>query len=117
MRVPKHPTLIRQMIDGRVRQLSAKGPVLSGSLIQVGRRCGRPGCHCASGERHLTHYLSRAVAGKTQMVYVPVDLVEEVHRWVEEHKRLKLLVREVTELSMALIRGHAEHKKLRRGRS
>ena len=117
MRVPVHPGQIRQMVDARVRQLSARGPVLSASLVQIARRCGREGCRCNTGEKHLGYYLTRQVEGKTRTVYVPTELVEEVRKWIEEHKRLKQLVQEITELSIALVKGHVREKKRKGTRS
>jgi len=116
MRIPTHPTLQRRQLDARVRQLTARGPVLAASLVTLARRCGRPGCHCAQGALHVGHYLSYKVAGKTRLVYVPVDLVEEVRGWVAEHRRLRQLTREITQLTLAQVRGHVTARKRRAGR-
>ncbi len=88
MRIPTHPTLLRQTMEARIRQLAARGPVLGASLVKIARRCGRPGCHCAHGALPVGHYLTRTVAGKTRTVYVPTDLVDEVREWIAEHRRL-----------------------------
>ncbi len=117
MRIPTHPTLIRRQLDARVQQLAAQGPVLAASLVKIARRCGRPGCHCTQGALHVGHYLSYKVAGKTRMVYVPVDLVEEVRGWVAEHRRLRQLTQEITQLTLAQIRGHVTARKRRAGRA
>jgi hypothetical protein len=51
--------------------------VLRGSLIVLRRRCGKPGCHCATGEPHATPALSYSVEGKTRMLTLGgVDLSE-----------------------------------------
>jgi hypothetical protein len=47
MRVPRHPTNIRRMLDSRVKQMAARKPLLAASLVSFERRCGKPGCHCA----------------------------------------------------------------------
>ena len=117
VKIPRHPSLVRQMIEARIQKLVARHPVLAASLVQIARRCGRPGCHCESGERHVGYYLTRPVRGKTRTVYVPRDLVREVRTWIQEHKRLKQLVREITDLSLARVRGHVQERKRRRGRS
>ena len=116
MKIPKEPVLVRRMIDSRVKQLAARGPVLAASLVRIEKRCGRPGCHCETGERHVGHYVTRPVKGRTKTVYVPLDLVEEVRSWIEEHKRLKVLVREITQLTSTVIAGHVQDKKRKAGR-
>jgi len=101
MKVPKHPTLLRRMRDARVKALVARCPPLSASL---GRQAGG-GWHVTLKER-----------GKTRTVYVPKDLTEEVAACVEEHRRIKRLLREITQLQLALIRLHRTEQARRAGR-
>ncbi len=117
MRIPTHPTLQRRQLDARVRQLQARGPVLAASLVKIARRCGQPGCHCATGALHVGHYVTQSVAGKTHTVYIPVDLVDEVRGWIAEYRRLRQLIRESSQLALAQIRGHVTARKRRAGRS
>jgi hypothetical protein len=117
MRIPRHPTNIRRMLESRVQQVAARKPVLAASLVAVERRCGKAGCHCASGEKHRGHQLTYKSRGKTCTVYVPVDFTEEVRSWIEEHRRLKSLLQEISQLSLALVRSHAQERKRRKGRS
>ena len=49
-------------------------------------------------------------------VYVPKDRVAEVRGWVLEHKRVKLLLREISELGLALLKAEARVKRERRRR-
>jgi uncharacterized protein DUF6788 len=116
MRVPRHPTNIRRMLDSRVKQMAARKPVLAASLVSFQRRCGKPGCRCVSGEMHRGHQLTYNVRGKTHTVYVPVDYTEEVRSWIDEHRRLKRLLQEMTQLALALVRTHAQERKRRQGR-
>ncbi len=43
MRVSRHPTNIRRMLESRVMQLVARKPLLAASLVSVERRCGKSG--------------------------------------------------------------------------
>jgi hypothetical protein len=117
MHVPSHPTLIRRMLDSRLKQLVPTGPVLAASLAQVNKRCGQPSCACHhGGPLHQAHHLSFREAGKTRTVYVPQELLEEVRSWVQEHQRLKALTHEISRLALALIQGHVQDRRRRRGR-
>ena len=117
MRVPEHPTQIRQMVNGRLKQLVPKGPLLAASLALVQKRCGQPSCHCAGdGPLHTAHHLTLKVNGKTRTVYVPKALVPEVRTWLAEHQRLKTLLHEIHQLSMALLRARARLLRLKAGR-
>jgi hypothetical protein len=116
--IPNHPTQIRRMLDSRLRQLTTTKPVLAASLVQIAKHCGRQGCHCQQGgPKHVGNYLTCKVQGKTRTVYVPLDLLDEVRSWVAEHKRLKILLHEISQLTLALVQGHAQHHKRKKGRS
>lgn len=108
--------VLEAMIHSRVRQLQARSPLVVASLVEISKHCGREGCHCQAGDKHVGHYLTFKVAGKTKTIYVPQDLVEEVGRWVKEHKRLRKLVQEISRLAVERIQGHVQDKKRRRGR-
>jgi hypothetical protein len=113
MKVPEHPTLIRRMRDARIRKLARIGSVLAGSLVQIAKHCGRAGCRCQKGEKHVGWYLTRSVKGKTETTYVPLDMLEDVQGWIQEHHRLKQLIAEISDLNRALIRTHVAHQKRR----
>ena len=49
--------------------------------------------------------------GKTQSLYVPVDLVEEAGHWVEEYRRVRKLLSEISDLNRAIIRAHVSTKR------
>ena len=92
--------------DAKLKQVAACGPFVAASLCEVTRRCGNPNCKCARGEPHKAHVLTRKVRGKTQTVHVPKAMVPEVRGWVEEYARLKTLIREVSDASIAVVRHH-----------
>lgn len=117
MRVPQHPTLLRRMLQGRVRSLAARGPVLLASLVRIAKHCGRKGCRCQRGHKHVGNYLTLKVAGKTRTVYVPLDMVSEVRGWIAEGRRLKALMREASVLAVALVRCHVWERRRKAGRS
>jgi hypothetical protein len=102
MKTPKHPTLIRRMIDARMKKLAPVCLPLAASLVaQSGGRGG--------------YQLTLKQNGKTRTVYVPMDLKEEVKASIREHRRIKILLQEITQLQLAHIRTHRSHKR-RRGK-
>lgn len=92
--------------DAKLKELARTGPVVQGSLSRIGVKCGNPNCKCARGEKHVSHILTRKFSGKTVSVYVPMDMVETVRKWVNEHRRVKQLLREVSKLNEQIIRAH-----------
>lgn len=117
MKIPKHPTLIQRHLQARLKQLQASGPILAASLVTIEKKCGRTGCHCCHGKGHPGHYLTCKQDGKTHTVYVPLDLLKEVKSWIREHRRLKTVMRQVSQLAMAKVQTHATAKRRKAGRS
>lgn len=117
MKPPQEPSLIRRMIAARVKQMAAKGPVLTASLVRIAKHCGRAGCHCqpaAKGgrdEKHVGNYVTYKEAGKTRTVYVPLSQLEEVRAWHEEAQRMRRLMQECSQLCLAWIRRQAQIKR------
>jgi len=118
MRIPDHPTPIRRMLDSRLKKLGLRSPLLAASLGVYTHRCGRSTCRCHHGGplhtgQHLTFH---GPGNKTRTVYVPKDLIVEVRAWIAEHKRLKGLLKEIHQLSVALVQTHTRQQRRKAGR-
>ena len=117
MRIPQHPTLIRRLLDARLKKLTGARPILAASLCAYSYRCGKPSCRCQrGGPLHTGQHLTCKQHGKTRSVYVPKELLPEVRTWLAEHQRLKTLLHEIHQLSLALLRARARLLKLKAGR-
>ena len=78
--------------------VAATDKMLWGSLGAVYRRCGKPTCHCATGEKHgPVFYLTRGEHGRTRNIYVPAELLEEVEAGVAAYRRYRELGQEIAE--------------------
>ncbi len=95
----------------KLKQLAQAGPLLQGSLSAIRVTCGNPNCKCVRGEKHLSHILCKKVRGKSTSIYVPVDMVETVSKWVEENRRIKKLLKEVSDLNEKIIRAHVSTRR------
>lgn len=106
MAMPLSSGRLEALRESRLKKLRTAGPLISGSLTKIMRKCGNPNCRCESGERHAANLLSWKENKKTQNLYVPIDMVEEVKHWVQEERRIQKLIQEITELGHQLIRKH-----------
>ncbi|HET8562242.1 MAG TPA: DUF6788 family protein [Candidatus Binatia bacterium] len=86
-----------------LRQIADIGPFIEGTLVRVPRK------DC----RHVAHRLTSKVKGKTRSVYVPLERVKDVEAWTKEYKRLKKLIRDVTENSLQDLRHHVPSRRAR----
>lgn len=117
MRIPEHPTQIRASLKARLARLGSDQPLLAASLAHIHKRCGRKSCRCHThGELHSAWHLTYKVQGKTKTVYVPFDLLDDVRTWIDNHKRHKTLLAEIHQLTVALVKSHAQANKRKAGR-
>src|SRR6266851_9875731 len=88
------------------RELGQVGDFRRGSLNEVRRKCGKPGCACAApGHRgHGPQWnLTRKVGGRTRAVHLkPGPELDKIRREVAEYERFRDLVGQVTEVSEAI---------------
>jgi hypothetical protein len=91
--------------------------MLAATLVCFAHRCGRPTCHChRGGPLHPSQQLTYKVRNQTRTVYVPQDLLPEVRQWLTEYRRLKRLLQEIQQLSLALVRTHVTQRRRKAGR-
>lgn len=99
------PTLRRRRTF-LLRRLPAPQAILRGSLIERYKRCGKPGCKCASARGHgPKHYLSLSRSGEhPQMDYVPQGYVEQVQEYLANYQRTREILEEICNINRELLR-------------
>jgi len=108
MNMPDSTTPKGQRILVQLRKLR---PFLAGSLTLTLKRCGNPHCRCAKqGPIHPTTLLTWKEGKKTRTLYVAKELRKEVGQWMQEGKKLKRLVREMSEEQRKLVRRRRRKK-------
>jgi hypothetical protein len=84
-----------------VRSLGALREMLPGSFVERTRKCGKPNCRCANGERlHAEFLLSVLLNGKPKTIHVPMEMAEEVRSRVEQRKRFERTAAQVAGLNL-----------------
>lgn len=91
-------------------------PFVQASLTITKKRCGNPRCRCAAeGPLHEVALLTWKEEKRTHTAYVPIELREEVERWVQEGKLLKRLVAEVSQAQREFLTLKKRSRKSNRG--
>jgi len=87
-----------------LRKIQTLIPWIEGSLVSTSRFCGKKNCIChQGGSKHPVLYITWKEQGKTVSLYVPRRLESEVIGWVQNYKRLKDLIREISEIQKQII--------------
>ena len=77
-------------------QLQTYWPALKGSLALVHKPCIRPNCQaCASGKKHPNYLLTFSEKGRRRCLYVPLALVPQLKRALDNGRRIEKLLFEM----------------------
>jgi|WetSurSiteA1Bulk_404760.scaffolds.fasta_scaffold27889_1 hypothetical protein len=102
---PKGPRAaqLRQRKFRRLEGLEIPIEGLPGSLSLNTTRCGKPNCHCATGEGHPSWLLTYSVRGQKRVLRIPAAMVAEVRRRVEQGRAFTEAVDEVFAANAGLL--------------
>lgn len=101
MRHRSHQSPSERAARSAVRKLVGQGrPILAGSLVTMKRRCGKEGCRCARGQKHVSLYLAARLDGKRKMIYVPRELEEKVRQWVRNGQEAARLLGAISQAAL-----------------
>ena len=87
---------VRQRIAQLVQQresaehvLLGRKELLKGTVTEVQRMCGKPGCKCTKGDKHVCYQLSQSVEGRTRTQNVPRNQLETVRHLTDHYRRFR----------------------------
>jgi hypothetical protein len=92
----------------RRRRLAARlgdvQSVLTGSLVEQTRRCGKPGCRCAVGDPHGPYaYFTARATGRARSRYVPSALVAAVRAGLARGEQVETVLAEISAINTELL--------------
>lgn len=64
-------------------------PLIKGSVYTLRRRCSKPSCRCARGEKHETVVMTASIGGKTRLWTLSEDQIAELRRRTERYRQFR----------------------------
>ena len=108
---------LEQRRDALLAELRGLGNLMRGTVVEVGVKCGRPGCACAQGEKHRKVHLSLNLGGHTRGCYLGEERAAAVVPLLAEYERAWRLINALTAVNLELLRGtHPGGRARRKGR-
>ena len=89
-----------------VRSMISNKPVVRGSVYELKRKCGKPGCRCAKGELHPSMVLSASEGGRTKIRAIPRGMLTDVKvrvRRYQQFRRSRARLGEIHKKMLAII--------------
>jgi hypothetical protein len=89
-------------------------PVIKGSVYELKRKCGKPGCKCAQGELHSRMVVSASDKGKTILRVIAHGFLVEVQGKVRRYQELRRARAQLVEVHRKMIQVIDEMEVMRR---
>jgi len=89
-----------------VRSMISDKPVVRGSVYELKRKCGKPGCKCAKGELHPSMVLSVSEGGRTKIRAIPRGMLTDIKvrvRRYQQFRRARARVGEIHKKMLSII--------------
>jgi hypothetical protein len=64
-------------------------PLVRGTVYTLRRKCSKPSCRCAQGERHASVVLTANIKGKTRLWTIAADRIEELREQTEAYRQFR----------------------------
>jgi hypothetical protein len=101
---------VRQLI----RPFFYDRPVIKGSVYELKRKCGKPGCKCAQGQLHSCMVVSTSEKGRTKLSVIPYGFLIEVEGKVRCYQELRRTRARLVEVHRKMIQVMDEMEAIRR---
>jgi hypothetical protein len=89
-------------------------PVVKGTVYELRRRCGKPGCKCVKGELHARMVVSASEKGKTRLRVIPRGFLVEVQEQVRRYQELRRIRARLVTIHRQMLRVLDEMEAMRR---
>jgi len=86
------------------KRLAETGPVMRGTVVLLGTKCGNLRCKCAKGKKHQQYYFSVNVDKKTKLMYLGKAKKADAEKYVINYEMLWEIIEEMTLLNFDLLR-------------
>ena len=105
--------LVREMKQ-LVEPFFSDRPVIKGTVYELRRRCGKPGCKCAQGELHARMVVSASEKGKTQLRVIPWGFLVEAQQKVGRYQELRRIRARLVAIHREMLKVLDEMEAMRR---
>jgi hypothetical protein len=80
---------LAEEIQGLIPIFVERTPLMKGTVYEQKRKCGKAGCHCATGEPHRSMILSRSEEGRTKLGVIPSGYLKDFQMLTERYQKFR----------------------------
>ena len=103
----KSEKLLKKQQD-LLEQIKNIGNICRGTVVLLKQTCTNKNCSkCKSGEKHPQFYLTQSRNSKSKLTFVGNKNEKLVREWTENHKKIKQLIDNLSDINMFLLKSGA----------
>ena len=91
-----------------------RSALVKGNVYELSRKCGKANCACTRGQLHQSMVLTWSEGGRSRLLSIPLERVEEVKKKSEEYLRFRRVRARVGEIHREILAVMDRIEKLRR---
>lgn len=90
-------------MKGLIQPFFSDQPVIKGTVYELKRKCGKPGCKCTRGQLHARMVVSASEKGKTQLRAIPRGFLVETQQRVRRYQQLRQARARIVEIQRQML--------------
>lgn len=91
----------RKLLTAKIRKLYPN--VIRGTVVTTQLTCGKPNCHCQAGRKHIVHYITLKLKGKSKIFYIKKNSIKKASIWSKNYQKTKSIVDKLTLLNIKIL--------------
>ena len=80
---------LAEEINRLIVVFAERDALVKGTVYEQRRKCGKPTCHCVTGEPHRSMILSRSEEGRTRLMAIPSGHLKDVQLLTGRYQRFR----------------------------
>jgi hypothetical protein len=105
---------LSEEVRGLIGPFLSDTGVIKGSVYELKRKCGKPGCKCTRGELHRSMVVSDSEKGHKRLRIIPRGFLVEVRAKVGRYRRLRRCRARLVEVHKEMLKVMDEMERARR---
>jgi len=106
--------LLLEEMKGLMEPFFSNRPILKGTVYELKRKCGKPGCKCAQGALHARMVLSASEGGQTRLRVIPRGFLAQTQQRVKRYQQLRRARARVVQIHRQVLKLIDQMEALRR---
>lgn len=86
------------------KQIGRIGPMMRGSVVTLGTKCGNPRCRCKRGGKHQQYYFSVTKEGKTKLIFLGKARLSIATEYANNYRKLLDIADKISDINREIVK-------------